>query len=329
MTGRQEVEMKIVEKIQISIYKNPSYIGEFDTHMYDKTCRTRFKYINYILEFTDYLKHELHKDIDFVDVFFNIEREDIINYISSLGKVSNSLKAVKFAAIKCFFDFLEIKKYIDSNPCDKIKPPKDNVKHKITYLEEKEIKTIQDNILNNCGKGFKTYKNKLWMYRDLAIINLLLFTGLRVSSMLEINIEDIDFLNSTITVTEKGNTTREVHINQSVQKNIKDWIEKRELILKESGVSSHALFLSNRKKRISARTVEDILSKYTYNINKHISPHKLRSTCGTLLYVKTGDINLVSNWLGHKNIQNTLRYVEVLDEKNKMAANALEDVIFG
>ena len=137
--------------------------------------------------------------------------------------------------------------------------------------------------------------------------------GLRVTALSEINIDDIDFKNKRITVTEKGNITKKVSFDNKTDMYLKIWIKQREELLGD--YKERALFISNRRTRMTVRSIENVVEKYTQCIEgKHITPHKLRSTCGTNVYQQTKDIYLVSKILGHKNTSPTRRYAAVFDE---------------
>ena len=106
---------------------------------------------------------------------------------------------------------------------------------------------------------------------------------------------------------------------------IKIWLCDREKLLKND--NCEALFISAKQQRIGVNTIRDMLKKYTYNIDKKITPHKLRSTAATNLYDATGDIYLVADVLGHHNIQNTKRYAKVSNSKKEFAADTLSKLI--
>jgi site-specific recombinase XerD len=133
--------------------------------------------------------------------------------------------------------------------------------------------------------------------------------------------EDIDFDDRSIVVTEKGNKTRVVFFGENVKRELLYWIRHRREIM---GTNDGPLFVSNRKKRISVCAVQDILKKYTAGFDKHITPHKMRSTCATNLYEETHDIYLVQNVLGHSNIANTRRYADMSEEYRRDAASIID-----
>ena len=130
----------------------------------------------------------------------------------------------------------------------------------------------------------------------------------------------------TIKIVEKGNKIRTVMFSDGLKEILQDWINDRHQIVGLDKIE--ALFISNRKQRMSTDCVRQMLKKYTYNIDKHITPHKLRSTCATNVYNATGDIYLTANVLGHSNIANTRRYADISEERKQKAATAMDKILF-
>ena len=182
--------------------------------------------------------------------------------------------------------------------------------------------------MNGCGSEIAKTKQEKWRSRDYAIIILGLSLGLRVTSICEIDVDDINMEANELKIIEKGNKMRTIMFSDHVKNVLNDWIQDREIKLIESGKTSTALFISNKLTRISSRTVAHLVEKYTYNIDKRITPHKLRSTCATNVYGATGDIYLTADILGHRNIANTRRYAQVSEERKKKAAAAMDDILF-
>ena len=160
----------------------------------------------------------------------------------------------------------------------------------------------------------------------MAILTLLLGTGIRVSECVGIDINDIDFKNSGIKIRRKGGNETIIYFGEEVEEALLDYIEERKLIIPITG-DENALFLSLQKRRISVRAVENLVKKYSSLVThlKKITPHKLRSTYGTALYKETGDIYLVADVLGHKDVNTTKKhYAAIEDERRKKARNAVK-----
>ena len=168
------------------------------------------------------------------------------------------------------------------------------------------------------GSTFRTEKAyyEKTKTRDLALITLLLGTGIRVSECVGLDVEDLDFKNDAVKVTRKGRNEMFVYFGEEVEKALLDYLEVRETVTPVAG-HEHALFYSIQRKRMGVQAVENLVKKYAQHITstKKITPHKLRSTYGTALYRETGDIYLVADVLGHKDVNTTRKhYASVGDD---------------
>lgn len=349
MNGRQEMQEMIEGKISNKLKNKPGYLLDYSRTFGDKTATTKISYLNYVIEFLDYLQKEYGYNIQDPKCFSNIRtsmlngysehiRYRYINRIKENGltekvKVENgnSIRAAKIYAIKNFFNFLYIDKYINEDPSSKVSIPKVNNEISIVEMSEEEVSVLKNNIMNGAGSSKAKKRQLPWKNRDLAIVMIGLVTGLRVESLVEINISDINFQTYSINVVEKGNKARTCYIGENTMKIINNWLNDRKAILKDQ--ECDALFISSIKQdskytRITTSGVRKLVSKYTYNINKKITPHKLRSTCATTTYRHTGDIYLTASVLGHKNIQNTRRYAAVAETERRTTASKLDN-IFG
>ena len=156
----------------------------------------------------------------------------------------------------------------------------------------------------------------------MAIVTLLLGTGIRVSECVGLDIEDVDFKNYGIKVVRKGGSEMIVYFGDEVAKALIDYIEGDRQNVTPIAGHEHALFLSTQRKRIGIRAVENLVKKYSSLVTslKKITPHKLRSTYGTNLYQETGDIYLVADVLGHKDVNTTRKHYAAMQDYNKRKA---------
>ena len=160
----------------------------------------------------------------------------------------------------------------------------------------------------------------------MALLTLMLGTGIRVSECVGLDLTDVDFKNNGIRIHRKGGKEVVVYFGDEVREALLSYLEERKLIVAEPG-STNALFLSLQNKRISVRSVENLVKKYTKPVTplKNITPHKLRSTYGTTLYRETGDIYLVADVLGHTDVNTTRRhYAEQAEDRRRSAANRVK-----
>ncbi len=234
-------------------------------------------------------------------------------------------KARKVSAIRSLFKYFYKKQLIPANPASLIDTPKIHEKN-IIRLEVDEMARLLDEV--DSGEKLTERQQAYHKYthtRDLALITVLLGTGMRVSECVGLNLSDIDYNVNGLKVTRKGGNEAVIYFGGEVEAALKDYVEERRHIVPVSG-SEDALFLSMQKKRITVRAVENIVKKYASVVTqmKKISPHKLRSSYGTQLYNETGDIYLVADVLGHKDVNTTRKhYAQMEDNRRRRAANAV------
>lgn len=336
MSGRLEKDLEIEMSIKNIIKDKSQVLIGYSKSFGQKTSNTKKVYISYVLNFCTYLNQEFQidinnlKDLKLLNYSHIVSYLDYIQYHKPDGTFlikENSSCASELYAIKHFCKYLKLCKYIDDNPCIELEIPKDRKNHQIVSLSTKEINIIKNNIINGVGSHKAKETQKKWISRDLCIVFLGLTTGLRVSAIANIDITDINFKEKYITTIEKGGIERVIYLSDKMLDLIHDWLLDREKLLTNNNITCQALFVSAKKQRIGVNTIRDMLKKYTYNIDKHITPHKLRSTAATNLYEQTADIYLVADVLGHKNIQNTRRYAQISDNRRKQAADQLSKLI--
>ena len=162
--------------------------------------------------------------------------------------------------------------------------------------------------------------------RDVAILSLFLGTGIRISELVGLDLNDIDFSKNLFVITRKGGNQETLAFGPEVQNALLAYLEVRKQILPLSG-SETALFLSMQRRRITPRAVENLVKKYAKLTTplKKITPHKLRSTYGTMLYQESGDIYLVADVLGHKDVNTTRKhYAAMTEDKSRQAARYIK-----
>lgn len=319
MSGRIEKDIQLEEKIKKYIINSDYLIQRYiNSIKKKKTASTRYVYATYLVSFEKFLKEN---NIEIKNVK-SMDIDDYINFISvdKNGKENGSqIINARLSAIISFYDFLIENQIVDVNPCNTNKKLKVEKKETVTYLTAKEVKAVKKVIEKGDGR-YKKYIN-----RDLAIVEIGCSMGLRISALVNIDIEDIDLDNNQIFVIEKGNKKRTVFFGEKTKEALMVWmIDRREIM----GNNSGALFITKNKTRMTRDAVSDMLKNAVSQagINKKITPHKMRSTCGMNLYGKTGDIYLTQNVLGHSNIKNTMIYVKATEEQKKQAANILDSL---
>ena len=232
------------------------------------------------------------------------------------------------SALRSFYGYYFKRQIISKNPTLLVEMPKLHEKA-IIRLDTDEIAMLLDyvdhggdNLTGQRKAYFEKTKN-----RDLAILTLLLGTGIRVSECVGLDLQDIDFKNNGITVTRKGGNQMVVYFGEEVENALKTYLyTTRKQTIPLSG-HENALFLSTQRKRMGVQAVENMVKKYAREVtpNKKITPHKLRSTYGTALYKETGDIYLVADVLGHKDVNTTKKHYAAIDEdRRRQAAGAVK-----
>lgn len=234
-------------------------------------------------------------------------------------------KSRKLAAVRMLFKYLYKKKIIQADPASLVDTPKIHEKA-IIRLDVNEVANLLDAVesgekLTDRQKAFHEKTKK----RDLALLTLLLGTGMRVSECVGIDRKDLDFRNNAVKVVRKGGNEVFLYFGEEVREALTDYLaERNDTPTKDEG--EDALFLSGQGKRIGVRTVQLMVKKYAQSITvKKITPHKLRSTFGTNLYQETGDIYLVADVLGHADVNTTRKhYADIEDSRRRMAATRIK-----
>lgn len=271
-----------------------------------------------------------------VEVLDQLQALDIEEYMEYLKvyqdgdqTVTNGEKGLKrkMSALRSFYAYYFKREMIHSNPTLLVDMPKLHEKA-IVRLDADEVAMLLD-YMEHAGDSLSGQKKAYYEKtkdRDLALVTLLLGTGIRVSECVGLDVEDIDFKNNGIKVTRKGGNEMIVYFGSEVEQALRRYLEVRAGITPLAG-HEHALFYSTQRKRIGVQAVENLVKKYARQITttKKITPHKLRSTYGTALYQSTGDIYLVADVLGHKDVNTTKKhYAAIDDSRRRKAAGAVK-----
>ncbi len=284
-------------------------------------------YRNYSIE--QFKVQDLER-IEPVDIEEYMEYLKVYNRSGDDELITNGERGLKrkMSALRSFYNYYFTRQAISNNPTLLVDMPKLHDKA-IIRLDADEVAMLLD-FVESAGDKLTgqalTYYNKT-KNRDLAIMTLLLGTGIRVSECVGLDINDVDFKNNGITVTRKGGNQMVVYFGDEVAEALLNYLEcDRKNITPLSG-HENALFLSTQKRRMGVQAVENMVKKYAKQVtpNKKITPHKLRSTYGTSLYKETGDIYLVADVLGHKDVNTTKKHYAAIDEdRRKLAASAVK-----
>ena len=301
------------------------------------SARTRLAYAYDIRLFFEYLheKNSICAKMDIRDyplellaLLTRLDIEEYLEYMALYQKDGRDItndergKARKLAALRSFYNYFYQNEMIANNPAALVPLPKQH-EREIIRLEPNEVAILLDQVED----GTKLTKKELEYHkktkiRDVALLTLLLGTGIRVSECVGLDVNDVNFETGGIKVRRKGGFEAVIYFGEEVETALLDYMEQREHIIPADG-HENALFLSLQNRRMAVRSVENLVKKYASRVTtlKKITPHKLRSTYGTTLYQETGDIYLVADVLGHKDVNTTRKhYAAQEDERRRRAA---------
>ncbi len=333
-----EQNMQNILKMRAILETLPPFCKTFFRGIEEYTsARTRLAYAYDLRLFFEYL-HEQNaicakmeiKDfpITLLDQLTRLDIEEYLEYMSLYQKDGKDItnaergKSRKLAALRSFYNYFYQMEFIQNNPASLVPMPK---------LHEKEIIRLEPNevamLLNQAEDGTKLTKKELEYHkktklRDVALLTLLLGTGIRVSECVGLDMNDVNFDVCGIKIRRKGGYEAVIYFGDEVETALLDYLEQRTHIIPMEG-HENALFLSLQNRRMTVRSVENLVKKYASRVTtlKKITPHKLRSTYGTALYQESGDIYLVADVLGHKDVNTTRKhYAAQEDERRRKAA---------
>ena len=337
-----EIAKQNILKMRAVMETLPSFCRTYFIGIQEQTsARTRLAYAYDLRVFFEYLhsqnpicsKMEI-KDYK-LEILEQITREDIeeyMNYISYYVKDNKEVtndergKARKLSALRSMYNYFFQCEKITRNPAALVRTPKLHEKE-IIRLEPNEVATLLDQVESGVKltKKEQVYHEKTKI-RDVALLTLLLGTGIRVSECVGIDLKDIDFAINGIRIRRKGGKEAVIYFGDEVEDALLDYLDERDRMIPCAGYED-ALFLSIQMKRMSVRSVEVLVKKYASRVTtlKKITPHKLRSTYGTSLYQETGDIYLVADVLGHKDVNTTRKHYSAQDDlRRRRAANVVK-----
>lgn len=341
MQGRDEKFIKIDKEVKEKIKIYDKIVTDYYNFLTSeaKSPTTKRVYINILLNFIKYYSNSIgktQKELSGAD-FSKLMVTDFYGYIT-FKKESGDKKPIKeptlnliLSVMDSFSSFLYQCKIIDRSIIDgkpikraKIQNASSN---SVTFLEPEEIKAVRMSIHQGVGNNASVEKQKNWKLRDELLFLIPIVTGIRVDALSNINVDDVDLDNNKFTATDKGNKTKEYYINDELKSILSEWLLQRDSLISGFNSQTKALFISNRRQRMNTMSIRAVVSKYTKCVDKNITPHKLRSTCGTLLYRESNDIYLVSDTLGHSSTVPTKRYTAMSGTRKREAASLIGNIL--
>lgn len=274
----------------------------------------------FIEEFIDYLRFErkysentissYKRDLNKMNIyikkeFTKLNKKDIQNYIQKLSKEENTSSVSRcISTLKSFYKFLEINKYTNSNPLTTITNPKTQKKLPKVLSEEDINKLLDINLNTNFD------------YRNKAMLELMYSSGLRVSELVNLKVNDIDLVNSSVRIFGKGSKERIIPLNDYATIALKNYILYYRTSLFKHGENNY-LFLNNHGNKMTRQGFFKILSKIAKekNIKTELSPHTLRHSFATHLLKHGADLRSIQELLGHSDISTTQIYTHITEER--------------
>ncbi len=329
-----------IDKIGELLSQLPSFCEDYFLGVESRTsCQTRLKYAYDLRIFFDFLCKKRYKELaitqltlDHLEAITHNDIELFLSYLSHYRFHDKQLscderaKARKLSAVRAMFKYFFNKGMIDVDNSAKVPTPKLHDKE-IIRLESDEVSKLIS--ITESGNGLSRhaagYHNKTKV-RDTAIITLFLGTGIRISELVGLDNDSFDFSENSFLVTRKGGNQAILYFSDEVKYALKEYIAEKSNDPKVPE-TENAFFLSMQYKRLNVRSVEILVKKYSKMVSplKKITPHKLRSTYGTQLYNKTGDIYIVADVLGHRDVNTTKKhYAAITQDNRRSVANVVK-----
>lgn len=341
--------------------KLPPYCKEFFRGIDTNTAiKTKVGYARDLYVFFEFIiaKNPLYKDFKIHNIPWSLFEEltpaDIDEFLefTSLYETNGiehtngqSGKARKLSTLSKFYRFFCVRNLLNNNPIPAVERPKIPTKQ-VIILDPEQV----DTLINDITTGDKLTSrqrsfHKFTVERDIALVTVFLGTGIRVSELVGLNVNDIDFNENSLRIIRKGGDEDIIYFGNEVEIALKNYIfpknnnenissgtesfeteellSPRQKLLKYPENPDPALFLSIRGSRMAVRSVQEMVNKYSKRsiTNKQISPHRFRSTYATRVYEASSDSFLTSKLLGHKNIETVKKYVKFDENRKKSCAN--------
>lgn len=280
--------------------------GKYLLNEKNASMHTHKNYMADLQQFAGYI-NEKYSDLDLSQPssLKMVDNVVIRGFLSELFKRNSAASvARKLASLRSFFQYWVKKGAVDNNPAKDVASPK--VPRRLpTFLSIDEIFRLLDG-----PKG----KNPL-ILRDKAILELLYASGLRVSELVGLDVNQIDFDENIIRIIGKGDKERVVPVGEKARDAMKNYLEARTGILTDD--NNLAVFVNRRGGRLTPRSVERLIQKYikACGINKRVTPHVIRHTFATHLLNSGADLRGIQELLGHASLSTTQKYTHVTVDK--------------
>ena len=332
-----ERDKKNLQRIYALLEELPPFVEDYFRGIEQRTSvETRLKYAYDLRIFFDYLVKNRFRKKEVLDLTLEdleaVTDTDIQIFLSRLtyytfnGKelhCNENAKARKLSAVRSMFKYFFNHNMIEVNNSAKVETPKLHEKEIIRLEADEVSEIIGEAESGDCLSAHAKAYHERTQVRDTAILTLFLGTGIRISELVGLNNDSFDFSNNSFVVQRKGGNKAILYFSDEVAIALKRYMEQK---LEDPKVpqGENALFLSMQYRRMTVRAIELLVKKYAKIVTplKKITPHKLRSTYGTMLYQQTGDIYIVANVLGHRDVNTTQKhYAAISEDRRKSVAD--------
>lgn len=256
------------------------------------------------------------------------------DYTTFLGKLKTESRTSSYQ-INAYTSLKKLSKYFKANQINDLDPmqyydrpkPTESIetqtKRENNFLTKKEIKKMMDNVEFGIGDIWDIMRQDKTRERDMAIIMILLNTGMRCSALTKLDLSNIN--DHIIRVIEKGSKIIDYPLGEETWEALQAWIAKRNQM---ENKDPDALFVNQRGGRLSQTSIANITKKYSANIKgKKISPHKLRATYGSQVYEATKDVYFVQKAMHHSNPKTTEIYIRGQEDETKKASDIMSKLL--
>ena len=331
--SKNEITIQKAKKLQNVLDTLPKFCLDFFRGIKQNTSLlTQINYAYDLRLFFKFLDEDLGRPVSQPKDLETLSMRDLEIYMEYLtlyykddAVIQNNEKGIarKLSSIRSLYKYYYNKEIISSNITTKLQTPKIHEKP-ITRLSSEEAAKLLHVVSTGDGLSKKQLAfQKRTNIRDVAIFTLLLTTGIRISELVALDVTDFDFEHKQFKALRKGGNEVFLYLGDEATQALLAYIEERKT--KPDYTPSSPMFLSLQNKRMSVRALQELVKKYASIAVplKDISPHKLRSTYGTMLYQQTGDIYLVADVLGHKDVNTTKKHYAAIDEQQRKKAAGL------
>ncbi|ADL35946.1 tyrosine recombinase XerC2 (plasmid) [Butyrivibrio proteoclasticus B316] len=335
---KDEQEAVFLEQLESQIIRLPKFVQDYIESSRDYlSVSTLLQYTYDFVDFFTFLSSRIEKykdkpipeytlvdmmqlsceDMDECMKWYKHPDKDVFRKPRTINRFLSTLSSL--------FTFYVKRRKLADNPVSAVRRPA--VKRKeVNRLYEGEKSQFLSAVMNGTGltKRQLPYHERQWL-RDYTIARVFLFTGIRVSELVGLDISDVNLREHSLRVVRKGGNIERVYLDDETDLILREYLAEREEM--ELTDDETALFISRKKQRIGVRAVEKLIKKYQQaGLPSHpngLTPHRLRATFATDLYSATGDIYRTSKAMGHKSIATTTIYAEVSDKQKKEGRNIL------